>query len=132
MISRSYRNRFYLVHFTTQNKHTDTNDSHERMKHDEWNDTNSLSLFVNGGIGTERIVKDHEDLTDELPLYLLNDTGRPLYLLSLTIGAVNKGKFKSILVDACCTSCLSLLTRFSDHVSIPPTAVSYLHSNPEG
>ena len=46
------------------------------------------------------IVNDHEDLTDELPLYLLNDTGRPLYLLSLTISAVNKGKFKLILVDA--------------------------------
>jgi hypothetical protein len=69
------------------------------MKHDEWNDTNSLSI-CQWGIGAERIVNDHEDLTDELPLYLLNDTGRPLYLLNLTIGAVNKGKYRLILVDA--------------------------------
>jgi hypothetical protein len=78
---------------------------HERFsrKHDEWNGMtrmNSLSLFVNG-----RIVNDHEDLNLRVyTLYLLNDMGRPMYLLSLDEYCVSQQQPSNTQIEnhSCC------------------------------
>jgi len=89
----------------------------------------SSSYFVNGMERT--IVNDHEDLTDDLSLYLLNDTRRPLYLLSLGTTYSQREKNQKHLVNTYIISCLRPLTSLESVILIcfiTLTAVSYLES----